>query len=155
MKRFAICSTAMLLAISTPYGCSSSSASVSTASPSSEPAVYTASAKGFGGDVTVTVTVQDGKVLSASAEGPDETEGKGSLAIDAFNSGDSGVKEGTAIKDLKIDNVSGATVTSTALQNAITDIVRQASGTAASEKTSLTPGTYTETVYGNNYSRPF
>ena len=39
---------------------------------------YTATAKGFGGDVTVTLTIEDGKLTAVKAEGPDETEGIGS-----------------------------------------------------------------------------
>ena len=39
-------------------------------------------AKGFGGDVTVTLTLADGKITGCTAEGKDETEGVGSTAID-------------------------------------------------------------------------
>ena len=39
-------------------------------------------AKGFGGDVTVTLTLADGKIIGCTAEGKDETEGVGSTAID-------------------------------------------------------------------------
>ena len=39
-------------------------------------------AKGFGGDVTVTLTLADGKIIGGTAEGKDETEGVGSTAID-------------------------------------------------------------------------
>jgi len=42
----------------------------------------TATEKGFGGDVTVTVTVDGDKIVDVKAEGPDETEGIGSMAID-------------------------------------------------------------------------
>ena len=38
-------------------------------------------AKGFGGDVTVTLTLADGKIIGCTAEGKDETEGVGSTAI--------------------------------------------------------------------------
>lgn len=38
---------------------------------------YSASAKGFGGDVTVTVTVEDGKIAAAEAAGISETPGAG------------------------------------------------------------------------------
>ena len=116
---------------------------------------YTASSKGFGGDVTLTVSVDGSKIVSAVAEGKDETEGKGSVVIDSFNNGELGVKSGDEITSCMIDSVSGATITSTAIQNAWKDILNQFSGKVVSEKTSMTPGSYTETVYGNNYSRPF
>ena len=38
---------------------------------------YSASAKGFGGDVTVTVTVEDGKIAAAEAAGISETPALG------------------------------------------------------------------------------
>lgn len=115
---------------------------------------YTAAEKGFGGDVTVTISVEDGKVTSASVEGPDETEGKGSLAVDAFNEED---YTGTDLADLSFDGITGATVTSTAIQNDIKDIKIQAGVISddSETKTAMQAGTYTETVYGNNYSMPF
>ncbi len=39
------------------------------------PGTYSASAKGFGGDVTVTITVDEEKITDCKAEGPGETEG--------------------------------------------------------------------------------
>ena len=35
--------------------------------------VYAATAKGFGGDVTVTLSIQDGKLVDVTAEGAAET----------------------------------------------------------------------------------
>ena len=42
---------------------------------------YSASAKGFGGDVTVTVTVEDGKIAAAEAAGISETPALGGAAM--------------------------------------------------------------------------
>ena len=42
----------------------------------------TATTQGFGGDVTVTVEVEDGEIVSVKAEGAGETQGVGSVAID-------------------------------------------------------------------------
>ncbi len=146
MKKFISFSLVAFLSITLLQGCSQSeNATVE----------YTASSKGFGGDVTLTVTVDGSKIVSLVAEGKDETEGKGSVVIDSFNNGELGVKTGDEISSCTIDSVSGATVTSTAIQNAWKDIINQISGTEVNEKATLTPGTYTETVYGNNYSRPF
>ena len=45
------------------------------------PGTYTGTAKGFGGDVTVTITVDDSAITDVAAEGAAETEGVGSNAI--------------------------------------------------------------------------
>ena len=149
MKRVVSLCLAAIMSVAMMQGCSKQNSNSTTNEE------YIASAKGFGGDVMITVTAVDGKVKSAVAEGKEETEGKGSLAIDAFNSGELGVKEGDEISGSKVDSLSGATVTSSALQNAWKDIVKQATGNVDESKVALTAGDYTETVYGNNYSRPF
>ena len=82
--------------------------------------VYTASkgttsvgtAKGFGGDVTVTLTLTDGKITGCTAEGKDETEGVGSTAIDQLPGA---IAESGSIA---VDGVAGATVTSNAIKEA-------------------------------------
>ena len=146
MKKLVSLSMAAALGVSILQGCGSKTGSAEE---------FTASSKGFGGDVTITAIVENGKILSATAEGKSETEGKGSLAIDSFNKGELGVKSGNDISSSSVDSVSGATVTSSALQTAWKSIIRQAAGNTESKKTTMKEGTYTETVYGNNYSRPF
>ena len=61
------------------YGCGSKSASTTGAGATGD---FTGTAKGFGGDVTVTLTLTDGKITGCTAEGADETEGVGSKAIE-------------------------------------------------------------------------
>ena len=146
MKKLVSLSMAVALGASILQGCGSKTGSAEE---------FTASSKGFGGDVTITAKVENGKILSAEAEGKSETEGKGSLAIDSFNNGELGVKNGNDISSSSVDSLSGATVTSSALQTAWKSIIKQASGNKDSKKTAMKEGTYTETVYGNNYSRPF
>ena len=41
----------------------------------------TATAKGFAGDVTVTLTIEDGAITAAKAEGANETAGIGTKAL--------------------------------------------------------------------------
>ena len=48
-----------------------------TAASAMTAGTYTASAKGFGGDVTVTVEVSDSAIVSVTAEGAAETAGIG------------------------------------------------------------------------------
>ena len=65
---------------------------------------YTASAKGFGGDVTVNVTVEDGKITAVDATGISETPALGGAAMPEL---------AQAIVDAQtpyVDTVSGATL---------------------------------------------
>ena len=66
------------------YGCGSKSAS-STAGVSGE---FTGTAKGMGGDVTVTLTLTDGKITGCTAEGKDETPGIGTMALEQLPGAD-------------------------------------------------------------------
>ena len=92
------------------YGCGAKSAS--TSSDAGVSGDFTATAKGFGGDVSVTLTLTDGVITGCTAEGKDETEGVGSQAI-AKMPGE--IAESGSIA---VDGVSGATVTSTAIKEA-------------------------------------
>ena len=69
---------------------------------------FTGTAQGLGGDVTVTLTLKDGKIVGCTATGDKETEGIGSKVIDTFPAivAESG--------SIAVDAISGATVTSNA-----------------------------------------
>ncbi len=92
------------------YGCGAKSAS--TSSDAGVSGDFTGTAKGFGGDVSVTLTLTDGVITGCTAEGKDETEGVGSQAI-AKMPGE--IAESGSIA---VDGVSGATLTSTAIKEA-------------------------------------
>ena len=92
------------------YGCGAKSAS--TSSDAGVSGDLTGTAKGFGGDVSVTLTLTDGAITGCTAEGKDETQGVGSEAI-AKMPGE--IAESGSIA---VDGVSGATVTSTAIKEA-------------------------------------
>ena len=92
------------------YGCGAKSAS--TSSDAGVSGDFTATTKGFGGDVSVTLTLTDGVITGCTAEGKDETEGVGSQAI-AKMPGE--IAESGSIA---VDGVSGATITSTAIKEA-------------------------------------
>ena len=82
---------------------------------------YKASAKGMGGDVPVTVTVKDGKIAKVEVGENSETDGIGSKAIEQLP--DAIVKaNGTE----GVDTVSGASVTSKAIFDAVNDCMDQA-----------------------------
>ena len=92
------------------YGCGAKPAS--TSSDAGVSGDFTGTAKGFGGDVSVTLTLTDGVITGCTAEGKDETEGVGSQAI---------AKMPGAIAEsgsIAVDGVSGATITSTAIKEA-------------------------------------
>ena len=88
------------------YGCGSKSASTTGAGATGD---FTGTAKGFGGDVTVTLTLTDGKITGCTAEGADETEGVGSKAIEQLPA---------AIAESGSIGVSTATITSNAIKEA-------------------------------------
>lgn len=90
------------------YGCGSKPASTAGGVSGD----FTGTAKGFGGDVSVTLTLTDGAITGCTAEGKDETQGVGSEAI-AKMPGE--IAESGSIA---VDGVSGATVTSTAIKEA-------------------------------------
>ena len=92
------------------YGCGAKPAS--TSSDAGVSGDFTATAKGFGGDVSVTLTLTDGAITGCTAEGKEETQGVGSEAI---------AKMPGAIAEsgsIAVDGVSGATITSTAIKEA-------------------------------------
>ena len=122
-----------------------------TGSAPAEPQTYTATAKGYGGDVTVTLTVTGSTVDSILVEGPNETEAIGGAAITGFNE-TLGAYAGQGVDQVAVvDTVSGATFTSTAVQNALKDVLAQATGTEiAGDKTPVADSTATYQAPGNS-----
>ncbi len=88
---------------------------------------FTGTAKGLGGDVTVTLTLKDSVITDVKAEGKDETEGIGSKAIEQLPGE---MVDGNTIN---VEGVSGATVTSDAIKEA---------AKAALESAGLNPDDY-------------
>lgn len=80
----------------------------------------TATAKGFGGDVTVTVTKEGDKITDVVAEGADETEGVGSVALDEL------AKAMVEKNSVEVDVHAGATITSEAILAAAAEAVQNA-----------------------------
>jgi len=71
----------------------------------------TATADGFGGPgaLSVTITLKDGKIADVKAEGPKETEGIGSVALEKMPA------EMVSKNSIKVDGISGATLSSTGI----------------------------------------
>ena len=102
----------------------------------------TAEAAGFGGTITVTLKVEDGKVVDAAIEGPSETEGKGSVAVEEMQAAMEA--QGT----VEVDGVSGATFSSQAILTAAREAYAKATGTEVSSEVKMAPGTYTGSATG-------
>ena len=92
------------------YGCGAKSAS--TSSDAGVSGDFTGTAKGMGGDVTVTLTLEDGKITGCTAEGKDETQGIGTLALEQLPA------QIAETGSIAVDGVSTATITSTAIKEA-------------------------------------
>jgi urocanate reductase len=73
---------------------------------------YTGTAKGFGGDVTVTLEIADGKLTKIAITGDSETPGIGTEAIKQMPD------KMIEANSISIDSIAGATVTSTAIKEA-------------------------------------
>ena len=133
MKKIIKCIFASVLSLAMA-GCSSSTNSNQT--------VITKSVKGFGGDVTVTVTFEDGKITDVQAEGKEETESVGGKALESL--------PGEIVKanSADVDVISGATFTSNAIITATKAAIAEANG-EESASVAFTPGTYEGSAYGN------
>ena len=122
-KLLALLLSALMLA-AVLCGCGGQNSSSSPASDSSAAGpvggTYTGTAEGFGGEVSVTVTIEGGAITAVDAAGDSETATIGGAALPEL---------AQAILDAQspdIDGVAGATVTSTAVMAAAKDALTQA-----------------------------
>ncbi len=112
------------------------------------PGEYEASAQGFGGAVTVRLTLDEEKVVGASVEGPGETPTVGGAAILQYPERLSGITSAD-----EVDAVSGATFTSTAVKTAVAAIFAQAAGAGPAEAAALADGSYSAEGFGFNLTK--
>ena len=131
MKKLCMLMLAAVLALGV-VGCSSPAKTTT----------ITKTAKGFGGDVTVTVTLEGDKITDVKAEGANETTGIGSNAIEQLPA------KIVEANSADIDGISGATVTSDAIKTAVKAALAEANGEEIAS-VSFTAGTYTGEAYGN------
>lgn len=111
------------------------------------PGTYTATAKGFGGPVTIKITVDTKSITEVKAEGPSETQGIGSMAVEELPS--------LILKaqSADVDGVSGATYSSNAVKLAAGQALSQAMGKGADVLT-MKDGQYEATARGFNLLTP-
>ncbi len=130
-KRIAALALASVMALSL-IGCGSKSTSASSSAGVS--GEFTGTAKGMGGDVTVTLTLEDSKITGCTAEGADETQGIGTLALDQLPGA---IAESGSIA---VDGVAGATITSDAIKEAAAAALTAAGLNADDYKTAVENG---------------
>lgn len=99
-------------------------------------------AKGFGGDVTVTLTLDGGVITECVIEAADETPSIGGVALETL------AAQVVAANGAEIDGVAGATYTADGVKGAVKAALGldQLDG----EKTALVPGTYVGSANGMN-----
>lgn len=103
--------------------------------------VFEAASAGFGGEVKVALTIEDGKIVDAKVTGDSETPGIGAAALEPL------AAQLLAAGSAEIDGVAGATVTSDAVRAAAAAALAEVSGETAAEAV-LADGTYTAEAYG-------
>ena len=101
----------------------SSASGVSSATGIYTPGTYTATAKGMS-EITATVTFDANTITKVELDLSGETESIGVAAKDKL------IEQIMNAQTSQIDGVTGATVTSKAVQNAVADCIQQASGGA-------------------------
>ena len=112
-----------------------------------EQETVTAEAQGFGGPVSVTLTVEDGKIVDAVVTGDSETPGIGAAALEPL------AEQLKASGSAEIDGVAGATFTSTAAKEAAAAAMAKLGGAeepAEEAPLAFTAGEYTATADGYN-----
>jgi fumarate reductase flavoprotein subunit len=142
LRSFKIISLLMLLPLMM-LACTNTPTS-STTSGIYTPGTYTGSAQGFGGEVKVTVTVDAQKITAVKIVGDNETPALGGRAV-------AELPQKIVAANGKVDGLSGATITSTAIAEALEAALKQARGEGAKASSiSFKPGTYIGTAKGYN-----
>lgn len=94
-----------------------SSASSSVAASSAAATTLTGKGNGFGGVITVTVTMEGDTITAVSFDGPDETENVGGAALSTL------AEQIVAANGTEIDGVSGATYTTNGCKAAVLNAI--------------------------------
>ena len=104
---------------------------------------FSASASGFNGTVTVTITVQDGVITDCAIDAPGETPDLGGKAA-------AQMAEAIVAGNGEVDAVAGATATSTAVKAALQEAMTSA-GLVQIADAAMVPGTYTGKAHGFSF----
>ncbi len=116
------------------------------------PGTYEAEAYGFGGPVKAVVTVDDANITTLDITGESETPELGGKAISSLKA------DILKNQTIELDSISGATITSDAVKEAVGKALAKARGEEVTEETvpaaadagegTYAPGTYTALVRG-------
>lgn len=117
-----------------------------TASPSGVSGSFEGTAQGFGGEVKVTLTLENGVLTAVNAEGENETPDVGGRALELM------AAAMAAANSVEVDGISGASFTSAGVLEAagaaLADSGAVLTGREVSVEQHMTPGTYTAEAYG-------
>ena len=139
--------TQKLVSVVTALALTASTVGMTTFAEGYTAGTYTGEGAGFGGKVTVTITVDDSTITDVTVEGPDETPTVGGAHLEEL------AEQIKTAQSAEIDGVSGATLTSTGVKEAAAAAIAQASGEASGAEDAelaFTAGTYTGTAEGYN-----
>lgn len=113
------------------------------------PGDYTAAARGFSGDVNVTVTVDENAIIGVSVTGDSETEHIGGAAMKVL------AEQMMEKQSAEMDGVAGATYTSDAVKQALAAALDEAQGRQQEiGAVKMVPGTYEATGWGYSVVDP-
>ncbi len=145
MKKILSIGLSALMAVSLAACSSSSDAGTSEEQSGMQDGTYTSTQQGFGGEVVVSLTVSSGEITAVELTGDSETPTVGGAALETLQANI------LASQSAEFDLVSGATVTSTAVQNGVQDCLNQANGieteAVSSDEVALADGTYTSSQW--------
>lgn len=111
--------------------------------PAAKETVVTKTAQGFAGEVSVTVTLKEGKVTKVEAKGEKETPALGGVALTEIPT------KIVEANSADVESISGATVTSEAIKSAAAQAIAEANGTAVTiPDVKMKSGTYTAKASG-------
>ena len=96
---------------------------------------FSATARGFGGDVTVTLTIDGDRLVNVTAEGADETAGIGGTALEQLP------QKMVKTNSVEVDGITGATFTSNAILTAAAQALSE-SGVTLTKVDSENTSTY-------------
>ena len=112
------------------------------------PGTYVSSEQGFGGTITVRMTFTADRIVDVKVDGPHETEGVGSVAVQKLPASI------LASQSADIDGISGATYSSRAIILAASDCIGKAAGGSKPSAVSMKAGTYKGEALGFVKSEP-
>lgn len=142
MKRMLALALACLMAVSLA-ACGKTEAGPSTEGGTYTPGTYTGEGTGFGGAVIAEVTFDASSITDIKLTGDSETPEVGGAALEEL------AQQVKKAQSAEIDGVSGATLTSSGVREAVADAIAQAEGkSGAAPLKDFTPGTYTGEAQG-------